>query len=306
MNFIFIITRTFLLFFITSLSMLSADDDLIKKEFFTINKKIFTEEIYASLICYIETNNPKFKTKENITLQTYLEINDIVSGREDLVLINLFKRKKEGMVNITNKELLSEEYFGRMYNNKYPDDMLVDHKVYDKKDKQDPGTYFDKGYRTKKLKSVSVIVFGKDYIPISPNYQHNLKMFVDFPNETVGPGYYKGPDRNWYTWSSTNFNDLTFSSNKKNREHVKLEYHLSREKDEKYGAYELQIWYYDSTKTVGAKQCFCFKYDMENKKNFEDSLKLFVNGFENWTQNRKLVLDSAKKNIKELENKKDF
>ena len=109
MNFIFIITKTFLLFFITSLSTLSADDDLIKKEFFTINKKIFTEELYVSLLCYIETNNPKFKTKENITLQTYLEINDIVSGREDLVLVNLFKRKKEGMVRIFNLPPLREQ-----------------------------------------------------------------------------------------------------------------------------------------------------------------------------------------------------
>ena len=129
---------------------------------------------------------------------------------------------------------------------------------------------------------------------------------VDFPKETVGPGYYKGPDKNWYTWSGGYKREIAYSSNKKNREHVKLEYHLSREKNKDDETYELQIWYYDPIKLVGVKQWICLKGDLEHKPNIKEYLRFIVDGFEKWTQNRKLVLDSAKKNIKELENKKDF
>ena len=208
------------------------------------------------------------------------------------------------MINIINKELLSSEYFGLMYNNKYPDDMLVDHHVH-ARNKQDPRTYFDVGYPIERLNSVFVHVMEKKegkLEHISPNYQHNLITNVNFPEETVGPGYYKGPDRNWYTWSGIT-SSVAYSSNKKNREHVKLKYHLSRDKDED-GYYEIQVWYYDPIKLVGVKiwnPCFMIEEHQQ-----EDNLKFFVNAFENWTQNRKIVLDSAKKNIKELENKKDF
>ncbi len=262
------------------------ENDLIKRSHFNINKKIFDDEHYISFICELDNN---VKDSTSIALRTYLQVNSITSGREDMVLVSLFNRKNKGMINITNKDLLSEEYFEGFKYNKIPEDILVDHMVFDKYSLY-PGSYFDnEDPRRANLISTFVLALDKNEEPISPNY--NLNISVDSGREEkTSSGWFKGADRNWYTWWGSGS-----SSNKNINESTSVQYHLSREGD------ELQGWHTQGVNLVGAtiwKPC--------TKVESEGALDIFIKVFDKWTENRKIAFDAAKEKSEDLENKKQF
>lgn len=261
------------------------ENDLIKKQFFYINKKTFNDEHYVSFVC--ENNN--INSQSLATYKTYQIMNNIISGDEEKILVSLFNIKYDtkynrinpGMIKITDNDILSYDYFEGFKYNEIDENTLIDHMVFaDTKRGEDQEFYFDSG--------TFALALDKNGEPISTNYQLNISN--NSRGEKTGKGFYGGKEKNWYVWKGDGN-----SSNKNINEDTRVEYHLSREGD------ELQSWYSEGISLVAGeiwKPC--------TKIEKEEALEIFIKVFDTWTQNRKLAVDASKKKANELENKKQF